>query len=152
MKRTLLFLAATVLLLVLGCKKPRYCEHVSPYAPFEISWTDYNTLDSVREYFKCHDSTWMLHYNDSVKVKGYFVYRNDNFFFRNTITETDSANKWVRVYSRKKDCDTGRMAFATFKIDNYGIRTRFFYSTLPRKECCELPFALGHIISPIVYE
>ena len=132
--KTRIILAASILLTICGCKKPNQCEQVSLYAPFEISWTDYNCLDSVREYFNCHDSTLFLHHNDTVLVKGYFVKTNDHVLsFRNSKTEWDTT-KWVGIFGGIPELDTTRMAKVMFRVECSPSQLPL---TQPWWECCK---------------
>ena len=133
MKTKLLFVAS-ILLIVCGCKKAKQCEHGSPYAPFELSWTDYNSLDSVREYFNCHDSTLILHHHDTVMVKGYVVKKNElRWCFRNSKTDWDTT-KWVNINGGVPEVDTIRMAKVKFRVECSPSQLPL---TQPWWECCK---------------
>ncbi len=70
MKRIMIISAlAVACLMAAGCKE----EQCEPYAPQgkEVSWTDYNTLDAVRDYFYCHRKTAEMHYGDTLKIEGF---------------------------------------------------------------------------------
>ncbi len=147
--KTKIILVAFTLIMVMGCRKPNQCDSVSPYAPFEISWTDYNSLDSVREYFDCHDSMMFWHYHDSVKVKGYFVhgYRTNSWFFRNSKMEKDTSN-WVFVTGGvPPDADTNRKARVVFKVES--TFSPHQYPSQPYwMKCCKWPLSSLHFVTP----
>lgn len=70
MKKALtMILSAIIGLMEIGCKEEK-CE---PYASddLEISWTDYNTVKQVWDYFGCHEETCWMHTGDTFKVMGY---------------------------------------------------------------------------------
>lgn len=78
---------AAILCLTVGCtEKSTYCncwdkyDHLdSPYTPpeYTISWTDFNSLRRVDEYFLYHDSTLRKHDGDTILLYGYI---SDNLF------------------------------------------------------------------------
>lgn len=76
----------TIILLVVlhclmaGCQKSFTCDcraeypqMYSPYTPdnFTLSWTEFNALFNVQEYFGYHDSTLLEHVGDTIKLYGY---------------------------------------------------------------------------------
>ncbi len=63
----------TLCLSLVGCsgKEPQ-CKHNASVED-EISWTDYNTIGAMWNYFGCYDKTAREHYGDTVKVVGYIV-------------------------------------------------------------------------------
>ena len=65
-----LFLTIFVLLTT-GCKEEQ-CKSFVP-ADKEISWTDYNTVSSLWDYFGCYAETARMHEGDTLKVVGYVV-------------------------------------------------------------------------------
>lgn len=77
MKKTILIFALAGLLAV-GCEKTKKCD--SPFAPFEISTTEYNSVHSVIDYFNCHDSTLLQHDEDSVLICGYIVEKDIYYY------------------------------------------------------------------------
>ncbi len=68
---TCLFFLA-ICFLVNGCRKKENCQD---YAPNElsISWTDYNSVSALCNYFGCHKKTAIQHYGDTLKVMGYII-------------------------------------------------------------------------------
>lgn len=72
MKKALLIIFAEAILL-LSCEKPTGCNY-EPFAPdeAEISWTDYNSVTDLKNYFQGHDSTLLQHEKDTIKAYGYF--------------------------------------------------------------------------------
>lgn len=70
MKRIMTISALVVAcLMATGCKE----EQCEPYAPQgeEISWTEYNSMSDVCDYFTCHMKTWEMHVGDTFKAIGY---------------------------------------------------------------------------------
>lgn len=70
MKKIIIISAlAGACLMATGCKE----EQCEPYAPQgkEISWTEYNSMQSICDYFTCHKKTCEMHYGDTVKGYGY---------------------------------------------------------------------------------
>ena len=59
-------------LFVAGCGKDSQCNN-SHWTPsgIGISWSDYNSVEKVVEYFNCHDSTLMVNKGKELKVYGY---------------------------------------------------------------------------------
>lgn len=55
-----------------GCEKAPQCNN-SHWAPLgiNISWSDYNSVEEVVEYFNCHDSTLKVNEGYMLKVYGY---------------------------------------------------------------------------------
>lgn len=76
--KKILLICAIAGLMAAGCEKTRKCE--SPYAPFEISAKEYNTVHSVVDYFTCHDSTILRHEDDTILICGYIVGK-DIFYY-----------------------------------------------------------------------
>lgn len=78
---------ATIILLVVlyclmtGCQKNGYtCDCLAEYPQmftpytqdnFTLSWTEFNALHNVQEYFGYHDSTLLEHIEDTIKLYGY---------------------------------------------------------------------------------
>ena len=58
-------------LLMVGCKEER-CEKYAP-ATVSISWTEYNPMVDVLDYFYCHPQTVEAHIGDTMKILGYFL-------------------------------------------------------------------------------
>lgn len=88
MKLIIKAIAVTVIVcLTAGCtEKSTYCNcgdkynHLeSPYTPpeYTISWTDFNSLRRVDEYFLYHDSTLRKHDGDTILLYGYI---SENLF------------------------------------------------------------------------
>lgn len=69
MKRILLFVFIFCLMMA-GCNKTKQCEEYAP-AWASVSWTDYNTVKQVRDYFACHSATLNSHLGDTIKICGY---------------------------------------------------------------------------------
>lgn len=69
MKQIAIIFIAAACLLAASCKE----EQCEPYAPQgkEISWTEYNTVNDIIEYFRCHIEPIRAHYMDTIKVKGF---------------------------------------------------------------------------------
>ncbi len=67
---TFLLLAATSLTMS-GCAE-EVCKLYAP-ADKEISWTDYNTVTEVNDYFECYQETYRMHIGDTMKVMGYLI-------------------------------------------------------------------------------
>ena len=74
MKRmcSILMFLFTVCLLVIGCQKKEACTLYAPIGK-EISWTGYNTVSAVWNYFGCYQETAKEHYGDTMKVVGYII-------------------------------------------------------------------------------
>lgn len=73
MNRTITIVALILAaLFVAGCGKSSQCNN-SHWTPsgIDISWTDYNSVEKVVEYFNCHDSTIMVNKGKELKVYGY---------------------------------------------------------------------------------
>lgn len=66
----MLFFAASIV--VVGCQKKKECLSFAP-SEKEISWTDYNTVGEVWDYFGCYQETAKEHYRDTMKVVGYII-------------------------------------------------------------------------------
>lgn len=60
-------------LLLVSCDKSVTCKY-EPFAPAgaEISWTGYNSVSDLINYFHGHDSTLLQHDKDTIRVYGYF--------------------------------------------------------------------------------
>ncbi|MBR4229533.1 MAG: hypothetical protein IKR83_02345 [Bacteroidales bacterium] len=78
--KTILVVMALVSCLLAGCGgdftcscMDEYPQMFDPYAPeeFTISWTDFNPLSKVEEYFYHHDSTLHEHDGDTIMLYGY---------------------------------------------------------------------------------
>lgn len=87
MKNTVTIILMVILLcLMTGCLKNGYtcdcrAEYPQMYTPytqdnFTLSWTDFNDLHSVQEYFGYHDSTILEHKGDTIKLYGYIGKNN----------------------------------------------------------------------------
>jgi hypothetical protein len=65
-------------LLFAGCHKNEGgCKHPSPdYPPngVEVSWTSYNTVKQLKDYFNCHKMAIMNHFYDTIMLTGYAYY------------------------------------------------------------------------------
>lgn len=72
MKKLLLIIFTETILLV-SCEKPTKCVY-EPYAPesAEISWTDYNSVTDLINFFQRHDSTLLQYDKDTIMAYGYF--------------------------------------------------------------------------------
>lgn len=82
MKKNILIVSLTlfVLTIMVGCGRNVTCDCLRDYpqmfdhyAPeeFTISWTDFNPLSKVEEYFYHHDSTLHEHDGDTIMLYGY---------------------------------------------------------------------------------
>lgn len=81
--KNVLKIALTIVILniIMGCSKnshtcscgDKYPQMNDPYTPeeFTLSWSDYNSLLSVQEYFCYHDSTLQAHDGDTIMLYGY---------------------------------------------------------------------------------
>lgn len=70
MKTKLLIPLLVLPLLSVGCtEKPTGCVEYAP-EDANISWTDYNSVSDVMNYFHCHKKTSALHNGDTLKIKG----------------------------------------------------------------------------------
>lgn len=69
MKRILLFVFIFCLL-VAGCNKSKQCEEYAP-AGTSVSWTDYNSVNRLMEYFRCHPATLRENAGKKIKICGY---------------------------------------------------------------------------------
>ena len=82
MNKTISFLAiATLMAMVLtGCKgekiTPCGCENIVDWAPdtCSFSWSEYNSLKQVIDYFRHHDSTIVTYAGDTVKFWGWVYF------------------------------------------------------------------------------
>ena len=95
MKNIYLFMAfvAIVSLATASCNKNN-CENCTittepctGYAPegVEVSWTDYNTVESVGKYFK-YKHTADMHRQDTIRVCGYILGFDDTNYYRSAYT------------------------------------------------------------------
>lgn len=72
MKTKILILFLPMLtLLAMGCKEEQ-CEAYAP-AGAGVSWTGYNPMEDVLDYFYCHVKTVENHIGDTLKIAGYFL-------------------------------------------------------------------------------
>lgn len=75
-----LIAAALSLFFLSGCKDdnitPCGCEHILDWAPdtCSFSWSEYNSLKQVKDYFNQHDSTIVTHAGDTVKFWGWVYF------------------------------------------------------------------------------
>lgn len=54
-----------------GCKENQCGDFAADWR--EISWTDYNTIDEVFDYFYCHPETAKMHIGDTFSFSGYIL-------------------------------------------------------------------------------
>lgn len=70
--KTIIILAASILLTICGCKKPTECK-VShwPDPGVTISWDGWNDVKTLKNYFDCHDSAIYSNSYKTIQVRGY---------------------------------------------------------------------------------
>lgn len=92
----MLFFAASIV--VVGCQKKKECLSFAP-SEKEISWTDYNTVGEVWDYFGCYSETAAMHYGDTMKVMGYIVPGTlgivDSFNYESNIIPTGGSSLYL---------------------------------------------------------
>lgn len=150
---TLIILSACVATLATSCKdqeKESVCKEISPFASFEISWDDYNTVDEFRRYFDCHDSTILIHDYDTVRIKGYLVYlQGIGCFLRDSLIDTDT-NSWLYVGSIwDVTIDTSKMSYGSYIFLN-GYEPRLY--PYFHKQCCDWGYTLKYNDNSLYYE
>ena len=89
--RTIVAIAG-IMLLIQGCGKTK-CDGYAPEGT-EISWTAYNTVEQVHDYFS-YLNTSNQHKADTVMMWGYVIGKDDTNYFR---SEYESAERWLLVF------------------------------------------------------
>lgn len=126
------------------CEKQKECSD-TPFAPFEISWTQCNNVKDVVDYFKCHDSTIIQHKQDSVFVCGYITLFNHGCWF------VDDTNNIDTNYS---------ICFSEY-LDSYNMdfTRKYYIKTKPKPiyrfwakdPCCRYEMMFSLFSSRILY-
>lgn len=81
MKQILFIAVASLCLVLSGCSDKRdKCEEYAP-ADVTVSWTDYNTVEQVTEYFSCHSGTLKSHQGDTIRICGHCTTSIDDMLF-----------------------------------------------------------------------
>ena len=92
MKTRTIVAIAGIMLLIQGCGKTK-CDGYAPEGT-EISWTAYNTVEQVVDYFS-YLYTSNQHRTDTVMMWGYVIGKDDTNYFR---SEYESAEHFLLVY------------------------------------------------------
>lgn len=143
------------------CDTP--CE--SPYAPetASISWTDYNSVRTILDYFHCHPSTIKEHAGDTIKVKGWLYYGEPgvdpmiwheselDYSYGFTLTANSDHNGYydqgrtntIRIgLGGEQETDTALLVFFREHLDVFSPKQLFitgkirFLDIPPIKGCC----------------
>ena len=148
MKIMITIFLAGLLLLAAGCADEK-CERFASQSR-EISWTDYNSVKEVCDYFECYSGTYERHIGDTFKVKGFalqyaghirpFEYdpsgRYFGFFF---------GDNWKKPYNEQHcliiDGDTSVMS--CFRDYSFGQEAYLTVVLMDGREpgCCQYPNA-----------
>ena len=85
------------IVIIFGCLLISGCgTKCDGYAPSEISWTDYNTVEKVRNYFK-YKHTGEAHREDTVRICGYIIGNGDTGYYRSKYENAEHSHICVDI-------------------------------------------------------
>ena len=73
MKKIVFILGALIGLMAVGCDN-KECDTCYAASGATVSWTDYNSVSDLHEFFNGHDSTLMQHVGDTIRFCGWVYY------------------------------------------------------------------------------
>lgn len=118
MKNLSLLLSAIALcLLSTGCIS--YCDGYAP-SGISISWTGYNTVAEVEDYFRYYN-TGQMHATDTVLISGYLLHNNDTAYYRNLI---DTSHEYIVLMMTDDPTSTNGHGIPTISLLGDSISMR----------------------------